>query len=154
MYIHAHHAHTCPHYTASHVPLRSLHTDVLFGILKKVAARRRDLKVIVTSATLNADRFSEFFGGNCVNHRKNGVPWKKENISILWTKGYFHFFFILDCISHRPHSSLSFYFLSFSSQVFRFSVFLAGRFLSRNITRSHHARITWMLLSNRSVKGQ
>jgi hypothetical protein len=28
-----------------------------------VAARRRDLKVIVTSATLNADRFSEFFGG-------------------------------------------------------------------------------------------
>ena len=49
--------------TASHVPIRSLHTDVLFGILKKVAARRRDLKVIVTSATLNADRFSEFFGG-------------------------------------------------------------------------------------------
>ena len=42
---------------------RSLHTDVLFGILKKVVARRRDLKLIVTSATLNAERFSEFFGG-------------------------------------------------------------------------------------------
>lgn len=42
---------------------RSLHTDVLFGILKKVAARRRDLKIIVTSATLNADTFSAFFGG-------------------------------------------------------------------------------------------
>ena len=42
---------------------RSLHTDVLFGILKKVVARRRDLKLIVTSATLNADRFSDFFGG-------------------------------------------------------------------------------------------
>ena len=26
-------------------------------------ARRRDLKLIVTSATLNADRFSDFFGG-------------------------------------------------------------------------------------------
>jgi hypothetical protein len=63
--IYTHHTHTCPYCTASHVPLRSLHTDVLFGILKKVAARRRDLKVIVTSATLNADRFSEFFGGNC-----------------------------------------------------------------------------------------
>jgi pre-mRNA-splicing factor ATP-dependent RNA helicase DHX38/PRP16 len=36
---------------------------VLFGILKKIVARRRDLKLIVTSATLNADRFSEFFGG-------------------------------------------------------------------------------------------
>ena len=27
---------------------RSLNTDVLFGILKKVASRRRDLKLIVT----------------------------------------------------------------------------------------------------------
>lgn len=31
---------------------RSLHTDVLFGILKKVVAARRDFKLIVTSATL------------------------------------------------------------------------------------------------------
>ena len=41
---------------------RSLNTDVLFGILKKVVARRRDFKLIVTSATLNADKFSNFFG--------------------------------------------------------------------------------------------
>lgn len=41
---------------------RSLNTDVLFGILKKVVARRRDLKLIVTSATMNAKKFSEFFG--------------------------------------------------------------------------------------------
>jgi HrpA-like RNA helicase len=47
---------------------RSLNTDVLFGILKKLAARRRDLKVIVTSATLNAERFSEFFGGVPIFH--------------------------------------------------------------------------------------
>lgn len=42
---------------------RSLHTDVLFGILKKVAARRRDMKLIITSATMNAEKFSDFFGG-------------------------------------------------------------------------------------------
>ncbi|CAN0901896.1 Pre-mRNA-splicing factor ATP-dependent RNA helicase DEAH7 [Linum grandiflorum] len=42
---------------------RSLNTDVLFGILKKVVARRRDFKLIVTSATLNAQKFSHFFGG-------------------------------------------------------------------------------------------
>ncbi|XP_074321048.1 pre-mRNA-splicing factor ATP-dependent RNA helicase DEAH7-like isoform X1 [Silene latifolia] len=42
---------------------RSLSTDVLFGILKKVVAQRRDFKLIVTSATLNADKFSSFFGG-------------------------------------------------------------------------------------------
>ena len=41
---------------------RSLHTDVLLGLLKKVVARRRDLKLIVTSATMNATRFSDFFG--------------------------------------------------------------------------------------------
>ncbi|XP_004295532.1 PREDICTED: pre-mRNA-splicing factor ATP-dependent RNA helicase PRP16-like [Fragaria vesca subsp. vesca] len=42
---------------------RSLYTDVLFGILKKVVAQRRDFKLIVTSATLNAQKFSDFFGG-------------------------------------------------------------------------------------------
>ena len=42
---------------------RSLHTDVLFGILRGVIKRRRDLKLIVTSATLNATLFSDFFGG-------------------------------------------------------------------------------------------
>jgi pre-mRNA-splicing factor ATP-dependent RNA helicase DHX38/PRP16 len=41
---------------------RSLSTDVLFGILKKVVAQRRDFKLIVTSATLNAQKFSNFFG--------------------------------------------------------------------------------------------
>ena len=42
---------------------RSLHTDVLFGILRGVLARRRDLKLIVTSATMDSERFSAFFGG-------------------------------------------------------------------------------------------
>jgi pre-mRNA-splicing factor ATP-dependent RNA helicase DHX38/PRP16 len=42
---------------------RGLNTDVLMGLLKKVLARRRDLKLIVTSATMNSERFSRFFGG-------------------------------------------------------------------------------------------
>jgi len=41
---------------------RSLNTDVLFGILRKVVQRRRDLKLIVTSATMDADKFASFFG--------------------------------------------------------------------------------------------
>lgn len=41
---------------------RSLNTDVLFGILKKVIEKRRDLKLIITSATMNAEKFSDFFG--------------------------------------------------------------------------------------------
>lgn len=42
---------------------RALNTDVLMGLIKKVVARRRDLKLIVTSATMNSERFSRFFGG-------------------------------------------------------------------------------------------
>lgn len=41
---------------------RSINTDVLFGILRTVLARRVDIKVIITSATLDAERFSSFFG--------------------------------------------------------------------------------------------
>ena len=40
---------------------RSLNIDFLLGILKRVLERRRDLKVIVSSATLDAERFSAFF---------------------------------------------------------------------------------------------
>ena len=40
---------------------RTIATDVLFGLLKKTIKRRPDLKLIVTSATLDADKFSEYF---------------------------------------------------------------------------------------------
>ncbi|KAI6195478.1 hypothetical protein M3Y96_01235600 [Aphelenchoides besseyi] len=43
---------------------RSLNTDVLFGLLRDVVARRSDLKLIVTSATMDAEKFANFFGGN------------------------------------------------------------------------------------------
>ena len=35
---------------------RSLSTDVLMGILRKIMSRRRDLKLIVTSATMNQEK--------------------------------------------------------------------------------------------------
>lgn len=41
---------------------RSLNTDVLFGLLRDVVARRQDLKLIVTSATMDATKFANFFG--------------------------------------------------------------------------------------------
>lgn len=40
---------------------RTIATDVLFGLLKKTLKRRPDMKLIVTSATLDADKFSEYF---------------------------------------------------------------------------------------------
>lgn len=40
---------------------RTIATDVLFGLLKDCVKRRKDLKVIVTSATLDAEKFSSYF---------------------------------------------------------------------------------------------
>ncbi|KAG6616439.1 Pre-mRNA-splicing factor ATP-dependent RNA helicase [Phytophthora cinnamomi] len=41
---------------------RSIHTDLLFGLLQQVLKRRPDFRVLITSATLDADRFADFFG--------------------------------------------------------------------------------------------
>ncbi|KAL5594119.1 hypothetical protein BROUX41_001165 [Berkeleyomyces rouxiae] len=40
---------------------RTIATDVLFALLKKAIKKRADLKIIVTSATLDADKFSSYF---------------------------------------------------------------------------------------------
>ncbi len=42
---------------------RSLNIDFLLGYLKQLLPKRPDLKVIVTSATIDADRFSNHFNG-------------------------------------------------------------------------------------------
>jgi ATP-dependent helicase HrpA len=42
---------------------RSLNIDLLLGVLKKLTRARADLKVIVTSATIDPERFSRFFDG-------------------------------------------------------------------------------------------
>ncbi|WP_373745935.1 ATP-dependent RNA helicase HrpA [Neisseria dentiae] len=41
---------------------RSLNIDFLLGYLKQLLPRRPDLKVIITSATIDAERFSKHFG--------------------------------------------------------------------------------------------
>src|SRR5258705_7283770 len=40
---------------------RSLNIDFLLGFLKRLLARRRDLKLIVTSATIDTARFAKHF---------------------------------------------------------------------------------------------
>ncbi|XP_023930789.1 ATP-dependent RNA helicase DHX8-like [Lingula anatina] len=40
---------------------RTIHTDVLFGLLKRAVLKRKELKLIVTSATLDAVKFSSYF---------------------------------------------------------------------------------------------
>ena len=61
---------------------RSLNTDVLFGIVKKVVARRRDFRLIVTSATLNAEKFATFFGSVPVFH----IPGRTFPVDVMYAK--------------------------------------------------------------------
>merc|ERR1719421_459540 len=61
---------------------RTLHTDVLFGLVKDVARFRTDLKLIISSATLDAEKFSEYFD-NCPIFN---VPGRRYPVSIHYTK--------------------------------------------------------------------
>ena len=42
---------------------RSLNIDFLLGYLRQLLSRRRDLKLIITSATIDTEKFSRHFGG-------------------------------------------------------------------------------------------
>ena len=42
---------------------RTLATDILMGLLKEVAERRSDLKIVIMSATLDAEKFQNYFDG-------------------------------------------------------------------------------------------
>jgi len=61
---------------------RSLNTDVLFGLLRSVVGRRKDLKLIVTSATMDSDKFADFFG----NVPTFKIPGRTFPVEILYSK--------------------------------------------------------------------
>ncbi|MCO5549395.1 hypothetical protein L7F22_002866 [Adiantum nelumboides] len=61
---------------------RTIHTDVLFGLLKDLVKRRTDLRLIVTSATLDAEKFSGYFS-NC---KIFTIPGRIFPVEILWAK--------------------------------------------------------------------
>lgn len=61
---------------------RTIHTDVLFGLLKGILGRRKDLKLIVTSATLDAEKFSTYFF-SCPIFT---IPGRTFPVEILYTK--------------------------------------------------------------------
>ncbi|PHU22018.1 hypothetical protein BC332_07125 [Capsicum chinense] len=61
---------------------RSLNTDVLFGILKKVVTGRFDFRLTVTSATLYGQKFSNFFGSVPIFH----IPGRSFPVQIVYSK--------------------------------------------------------------------
>lgn len=60
---------------------RTLHTDIMIGLLKKIKKKRKDLRIIVSSATLDAEMFKDFFNSNITNDKS------KDTAAILSVKG-------------------------------------------------------------------
>lgn len=61
---------------------RTLHTDVLFGLVKDIARFRKDLKLLISSATLDADKFSQFFDDAPIFR----IPGRRFPVNIYYTK--------------------------------------------------------------------
>ncbi|TRY53916.1 hypothetical protein DNTS_033802, partial [Danionella cerebrum] len=60
---------------------RTLNTDIVIGLLKKIQKKRRDLRLIIASATLDAKKFQDFF-----NLNDSGDP-SKDTCGILSIEG-------------------------------------------------------------------
>ncbi|GLJ07029.1 hypothetical protein SUGI_0055980 [Cryptomeria japonica] len=61
---------------------RTLATDVLFGLLKEVLRNRHDLKLVVMSATLEAEKFQAYFSGAPLMK----VPGRLHPVEIFYTQ--------------------------------------------------------------------
>jgi pre-mRNA-splicing factor ATP-dependent RNA helicase DHX15/PRP43 len=60
---------------------RTLATDILMGLLKEVAVRRPDLKIIIMSATLDAQKFQRYF----MDAPLLAVPGRTHPVEIFYT---------------------------------------------------------------------
>jgi ATP-dependent helicase HrpA len=60
---------------------RSLNIDFLLGLIKRILPKRPDLRVIISSATLDASRFSAFFDNAPVSN----VPGRLFPIETIWS---------------------------------------------------------------------
>ena len=61
---------------------RTLHTDVLFGLVKDIARFRPDLKLLISSATMDTEKFSTFFDDAPVFR----IPGRRFPVDIYYTK--------------------------------------------------------------------
>ncbi|XP_043352564.1 pre-mRNA-splicing factor ATP-dependent RNA helicase DHX16 isoform X1 [Dermochelys coriacea] len=61
---------------------RTLHTDILFGLIKDIARFRPALKVLIASATLDTERFSTFFDDAPIFR----IPGRRFPVDIYYTK--------------------------------------------------------------------
>ncbi|KAG0673210.1 DEAH-box ATP-dependent RNA helicase prp43 [Pichia californica] len=63
---------------------RTLATDILMGLLKQLCQRRKDLKIIIMSATLDAEKFQNYFN----NAPLLAVPGRTYPVEIYYTREF------------------------------------------------------------------
>ncbi|KAJ2611788.1 hypothetical protein EV177_003316 [Coemansia sp. RSA 1804] len=61
---------------------RTLHTDILFALVKDIARFRPDLKLLISSATMDAQKFSEYFDDAPIFR----IPGRPYPVDIYYTK--------------------------------------------------------------------
>ncbi|GBG24565.1 ATP-dependent RNA helicase DHX8 [Hondaea fermentalgiana] len=61
---------------------RGLNTDILFGLIKDIARHRKDLRIIVASATLDAQKFAAYFDNAPIFN----IPGRRYPVDIMHTK--------------------------------------------------------------------
>ena len=61
---------------------RTLHTDILFGLIKDISRFRKDIKVLISSATLDAEKFASFFDDAPIFR----IPGRRFPVDIFYTK--------------------------------------------------------------------
>lgn len=61
---------------------RTLSTDVLFGLVKDITRFRPDIKLLISSATLDANKFSDYFDSAPIFN----IPGRRYPVDIMYTK--------------------------------------------------------------------
>lgn len=60
---------------------RNINSDTILGLLKKILRKRTDLRIIICSATINADKFLDYFVGKGVTTKKRKRRWDNPDDS-------------------------------------------------------------------------
>lgn len=61
---------------------RTMSTEIILSLLKDIAKARKDLKIVIASATLNAKKFSDFFDGAPIFN----IPGRRFPVDIYYTQ--------------------------------------------------------------------
>ncbi|KFA77218.1 hypothetical protein S40288_01302 [Stachybotrys chartarum IBT 40288] len=60
---------------------RTVHTDILLALVKDLARERRDLKLLISSATMNAEKFAQYFDDAPIFN----IPGRRYPVDIYYT---------------------------------------------------------------------